>query len=239
MNWGCCGGNTVPSLYMDSICDNRQSICPSGCAQIDTGYVGYDTESFFAWYTQVSNGFYATDIRTIKYILNNLPNQVSYPCYETGVGWWYHHNDQFGIAWTSTTGTVTAHFNSYGTSWFSTWLDFITALFSNNFTTANLGLTFNQLLNYPYHLLMNKLQLLQPGFALHFHGSPCKCDDVECVQNVPKPDGYLTKDDCQNSYLINDCPHSDQRCTPDPWRCVKKQVPMPDAAPGSVVSSTL
>ena len=237
MNWGCCGGNTVPSLYMGYICDNRQSVCPSGCAQIDTGYVGYDTESFFAWYTQVSNGFYATDIRTIKYILNNLPNQVSYPCYETGVGWWYHHNDQFGVAWTSTTGTVTAHFNSYGTSWFSTWLDFITALFSNNFTTANLGLTFNQLLNYPYHLLMNKLQLLQPGFALHFHGSPCKCDDVECIQNVPKPDGYLTKDDCQNSYLINDCPHSDQRCTPDPWRCVKKQVPMPDAAPGAAISS--
>ena len=235
MNWGCCGGNTLPSLYMGYVCDNRQSICPSGCAKIDTGYVGYNTESFFAWYTQVSNGFYAIDIRTIKYILNNLPNQVSYPCYENSVGWWYHHNDQFGVAWTSTTGTVTAHFNSYGTSWFSTWLDFITALFSNNFVTANLGLTFNQLLSLPYHILMNKLQLLQPGFALHFHGSPCKCDDVECVQNVPKPDGYLTKDDCQNSYLINDCPHSDQRCTPDPWRCVKKQVPMPDAPPGSVL----
>jgi len=233
MNWGCCGGNMLSSLYIGSICDNRQGICPSGCAKIDTGYVGYDTESFFEWYTQVANGFYATDIRDIKYILNNIPNQYSYPCYENSVGWWYNFSDQFGVAWTSTTGTVTAHLNSYGTLWFSTWLDFITAIFSNNFATINLGATFNQLLNYPYQTLMNKLQLLQPGFAMHFHGSPCKCDGVECVQNVPKPDGYLTKDDCQNSYLINDCPHSDQRCTPDPWRCVKRQVPIADAAPGS------
>lgn len=233
MNWGCCGGNMLPSLYIGYVCDNRQSICPSGCAKIDTGYVGYDTESFFEWYTQAANGFQAIDIREIKYILNNLPNQVSYPCYETGVGWWYNFSDKFGVAWTSTTGTVTAHLNSYGTSWFSTWLDFITAIFSNNFATANLGLTFNQLLNHSYNTLMIKLKLLQPGFALHFHGSPCKCDGVECVQNVPKPDGYLTKDACQSSYLINDCPHSDQRCTPDPWRCVKRQVPIADAAPGS------
>lgn len=226
MNWGCCGGNMLSSNYLSSICDNRQGICPSGCAKISTGYVGYDTQSFFEWYAQVGNGFYATDIRDVKYILNNFPNQASYPCYETGVGWWYNFQDKFGIAWTSTTGVVSSHFQNVGTTYFSTWLEFVTVLFSNNFSTLNLGLTFNQLLNYQYQPLINKLLLIQPGFALHIYGSPCKCDGVECVQNVPKPDGYLTKDDCQSSYLINDCPHSDQRCTPDPWRCVKRQVPI-------------
>jgi hypothetical protein len=235
MNWGCCGGSFLGPTYHPYICDNKQGTCPSGCANIDTGYVGNDTESFFAWYAFAPNGFYATDIRTLKYLLNTRTQQIAHPCYEPALGWWYNFGTKFTLVGSSiSTGIVSTHFITVmgaGNVAFNTWLQFITVLFSNGFSTANLGLSFTQLLNYQYIPLINKLKLLQPGFDLVLPESPCHCDQVECVQNVPKPDGYLTKAGCQNS-AITDCPFSDQRCTPDPWRCIKKQVPMPDGPAG-------